>query len=189
MKKTILAVVILLVALALLMFNFASGPTARSGKVAGEILANAAGSKLEDVSNLRRYGIDAGGIERIFPAYQAIITSNPDAEVVDFAIASARTHLENRLSMGEQRRTLVWNSGFSKNPLREGEIACVRSLFNAALANRMKWRNTTEHFLLDYVDQLKKGGYSQLANEIGTQLNKTNAAEQPPERDGVPAAR
>ena len=188
-KKTILTVVLLLVALALLMFNFTSGPTARSGTVAGEILVNAGGSRLDDVSNLKRYSLDAGGIERIFPAYEAIINASADAEVVDFAIAGARTHLENRLSMGEQRRTLVWNSGLSKSPLRESEIACVRSLFNAALANRARWRNTTEHFLVDYVDQLKKGGYSQLANDLETQLNKKNAAEQPPERDGVPAAR
>jgi hypothetical protein len=42
MKKTILLVVQLLVALVLLMFNFTSGPTARSGTVAGEIRADAA---------------------------------------------------------------------------------------------------------------------------------------------------
>ena len=177
MKKTILTVVLLLVALVLLMLNFTSGPTARSGTVAGEILANAGGSRWEDVSNLKRYSPDAGGIERIFPAYQAIINSSPDAEVVDFAIEGARTHLENRLSMGEQRRTLVWNSGFSRNPLREGEITCVKSLFHSALANRAKWQYTTEYFLVDYVDELKKGGYSQLANDLGTQLNKKKIAE------------
>jgi hypothetical protein len=176
MKKTILTVVLLLVALALLMLNFTSGPTACSGTVAGKILANAAGSRLEDVSNLKRCSLDVGGIERIFPAYQAIINSSPGAEVVDFAIEGARTHLENRLSMGEQRRTLAWNSGFSKTPLREGEISCVKSLFNSALANRAKWRNTTEHFLVDYVDQLKKGGYSQLAKDLGTQLNTKKTA-------------
>ena len=90
-KKTILTVVLLLVALALLMFNFTSGPTARSGTVAGEILGNAGGSRLDDVSNLKRYSLDAGGIERIFPAYEAIINASADAEVVDFAIAGART--------------------------------------------------------------------------------------------------
>ena len=189
MKKTTLMVVLLLVALALLMFNFTSGPTARSGTVAGEILANAGASRLDDVSNLKRYSLDAGGIERIFPAYEAIINSSADAEVVDFTIEGARTHLKSRLSMGEQRRTLVWNSGLSRNQLRESEIACVGPLFNAALANPARWRNTTEHFLVDYVDQLKKGGYSQLANDLRTQLNKKNADEHPPERDGVPAAR
>lgn len=78
------------------MLNFTSGPTARSGRVAGEILANAGGSRWEDVSNLTRYSRDVGGLERIFPAYQAIINSSPGAEVVDFAIEGARTHLGNR---------------------------------------------------------------------------------------------
>ncbi|MFZ4396227.1 MAG: hypothetical protein ACOYOU_11445 [Kiritimatiellia bacterium] len=138
------------------------GVQSNGRKDAAVILANPAGARLVDISNLKRHCLDDHGIEDVFPAYQAAINASANPEIVDFAIESARTHLDNRLR----------DSRLGKRPLRESECLCVKAVFKGALNSRAKWRYTTEGFLQDITGLLKDAKYSQLATELETQLNQ-----------------
>jgi hypothetical protein len=151
----------------LLMFLTGYGAQSNGRKDAAVILTNPAGARLEDISNLKRHCLDDRGIEEVFPAYQAAIKASANPEIVDFAVESARTHLDNRLR----------NSRLGKRPLRESECICVKAVFNSALDSRAKWRDTTEGFLRDIAGLLKAAKYSQLATELETQLNQRKTAE------------
>ena len=112
---------------------------------------------LEEVSKLKRHGLDVRGIEATFPSYEKIIAAANDPEVVDFAIEGARTHLDNRINLGEMQSTLGVNTGLKKSDLRPSEIERIHSLFNCALANRAKWRDTTPVYLADIGRLLNEG--------------------------------
>jgi hypothetical protein len=125
---------------------------------------------VEEVSELKRHGLDFHGIEATFLSYEKIIAGSLNPEVVDFAIEGARTHLDNRLNMGEHQSLLGVTTGLKKSALRPSEIARIHSLFDCALANRAKWRDTTPVFLSDIARLLNEGGQSDVSKRLQAEL-------------------
>lgn len=123
-----------------------------------------------EVAGLKKHGLDSHGIEATFPSYEKIIIGSHDPEVVDFAIEGARTHLDNRLNMGEHQSTLGVTTGLKKSALRPSEIARIQSFFDCALANRAKWRDTTPVFLSDIARLLNEGGQSDVSKRLQAEL-------------------